>query len=326
MKSDKPEKSEKSEKSDKSKESDKSEKSDNPGKSDKPEKSEKSARAAKAWSEDPTPLLRAGAGFTLLGSDASATPGFDGSKSDGAASLIADAPEMGLLQEKFFANSLHGDERSILLVLQGMDSSGKGGIVRHVVGLVDPQGVQHASFKKPTPEELEHDFLWRIRKQLPTPGHIGVFDRSHYEDVLAGRVLELAAPEVIEERYRQINDFESELVAHGTTVIKVMLNISADEQKARLAERLERPDKYWKFSPDDIDSRLLWNPYQAAYQAVFEKTSTPTAPWHVVPANRKWYARLAVQRLLLDALRSLGQSWPSADFDIDEQKRRLTAT
>ncbi len=229
-------------------------------------------KASKNWIEDPAPLLRAGAGYRLRDSDANATPGFAGNKTDGESALAANATEVSSLQEKLFANSLRDDPRSILLVLQGMDSAGKGGIVKHVVGSVDPQGVMHASFKKPTPEELEHDFLWRIRKRLPTPGQIGVFDRSHYEDVLAGKVLNLATPDVIEERYRQINDFESELVAHGTTVVKVMLNISVDEQKGRLEERLDRPDKYWKFNPSDIDSRLLWNPYQDAYQAVFDMT------------------------------------------------------
>ncbi|MCU1476048.1 MAG: polyphosphate kinase 2 family protein [Subtercola sp.] len=283
-------------------------------------------KASKNWTEDPAPLLRVGAGYKLLGSDAGATPGFAGNKTDGESALAANGAEVSSLQEKLFANSLYDDSRSILLVLQGMDSAGKGGIVKHVVGSVDPQGVMHASFKKPTPEELEHDFLWRIRKRLPTPGQIGVFDRSHYEDVLAGKVLNLAPPEVIEERYRQINDFESEVVAHGTTVVKVMLNISADEQKARLAERLDRPDKYWKFNPSDIDSRVLWNQYQDAYQTVFDTTSTTTAPWYVVPANRKWYARLAVQRLLMDALRNLNQDWPPATFDVEEQRARLDLT
>ncbi|MEF2975618.1 PPK2 family polyphosphate kinase [Subtercola sp. YIM 133946] len=283
-------------------------------------------KAVKNWIEDPAPLLRAGAGYTLAGSDADATPGFAGTKTAGEAALAANATEVSLLQEKLFANSLFDDSRSILLVLQGMDSAGKGGIVKHVVGSVDPQGVTHASFKKPTPEELEHDFLWRIRKRLPVGGQIGVFDRSHYEDVLAGKVLNLATPDVIDERYRQINDFESELVAHGTTVLKVMLNISADEQKARLAERLDRPDKHWKFNPNDIDSRELWNQYQDAYQAVFDRTSTTTAPWYVVPANRKWYARLAVQRLLMDALRNLNQDWPAPAFGVEEQRARLALT
>ncbi|RFA16883.1 phosphate--nucleotide phosphotransferase [Subtercola boreus] len=287
------------------------------------------ALPATAWVADPTPLLGVGAGFRLSETDTRATPGYEGHKSDGQRDLATAAAEVDSLQEKLFANSLFegpDQHRSILLVLQGMDSSGKGGIVRHVVGSVDPGGVTHASFKKPTDEELSHDFLWRIRKHLPADGQIGVFDRSHYEDVLAGRVLNLASPEEIDGRYGVINDFERELTDHGTTVVKVFLNISPDEQKARLGARLERPDKHWKYNPNDIDSRLLWNQYQDAYQVVFDRTSTEAAPWHVVPADHKWYARLAVQRLVLDALQNLHQSWPAADYDIEAEKARLAAS
>nr|WP_253259221.1 PPK2 family polyphosphate kinase [Subtercola boreus] len=245
--------------------------------------------AGSGWSEDPAPLLRVGAGFRLSETDPDETPGFDGKKSDGERELAIAAGAVDTLQEKLFASSLFdrdGDQhRSLLLVLQGMDSSGKGGIVRHVVGSVDPQGVTHASFKRPTKLELSHDFLWRIRKRVPEPGKIGVFDRSHYEDVLAVKVLGLASLEEVDGRYGTINDFEHELVEQGTTVVKVFLNISPDEQKARLGARLERADKYWKYNPGDIDSRLLWNQYQDAYQTVFERTSTEAAPWFVVPAN-----------------------------------------
>ncbi|WP_369826464.1 PPK2 family polyphosphate kinase [Subtercola sp. Z020] len=282
-----------------------------------------------AWSGDPSGLLRVGAGFRLADADTGATHAYDGRKADGERDLATGAAEVDILQEKLFANSLFdGPEqhRSLLLVLQGMDSSGKGGIVRHVVGSVDPGGVTHASFKKPTEEELSHDFLWRIRKRLPAAGQIGVFDRSHYEDVLAGRVLNLASPEEIDARYSTINDFERELVDQGTTVIKVFLNISPDEQKARLGARLERPDKHWKYNPNDIDSRLLWNQYHDAYQLVFDRTSTEHAPWYVVPADHKWYARLAVQHLVLDALQNLHQGWPPADYDVEVEKARLAAS
>lgn len=204
-----------------------------------------------------------------------------------------------------------------------MDTAGKGGIVRHVVGAVDPQGVELAAFKKPTEEEIVHDFLWRIRPRVPGPGMIGVFDRSHYEDVLIGRVRELADETEIERRYTAINDFEAELVAAGVRIIKVMLHISPDEQKERLAERLDRPDKYWKYNPGDVDERLLWPDYMDAYQAVFDRTSTEAAPWFVVPANRKWYARLAVQRLLLDGLKDIDPRWPAAHFDVEVEKKRL---
>ncbi|CPV50041.1 polyphosphate kinase [Mycobacteroides abscessus] len=211
----------------------------------------------------------------------------------------------------------------MLLVLQGMDTSGKGGIVKHVVGQVDPQGIAHASFGVPTEDERKHHYLWRIRNALPSGGQLGVFDRSHYEDVLVVRVHNLVAPEVWGARYEEINAFEKELTEAGTTILKVVLVVSLDEQKRRLAERLDRPDKYWKFNPNDIDERAFWPAYQDAYQAVLEKTSTAYAPWYVIPCDRKWYSRLAVTALLDETLDGLNLSWPPADFDIEEQKRRL---
>lgn len=276
------------------------------------------------WTTDPAPLLRAGEGFRLGEVDPESTPGYDGDKKSGKKDLEALSAELNDLQERLFA--AHHDEDSgpaVLLVLQAMDTAGKGGIVRHVVGAVDPQGVELAAFKKPTEEELAHDFLWRIRPRVPGPGMIGVFDRSHYEDVLIGRVRELADETEIERRYTAINDFEAELIAAGVQIVKVMLHISPDEQKERLAERLERPDKYWKYNPGDVDERLLWPDYMDAYQAVFDRTSTEATPWFVVPANRKWYARLAVQRLLLDALVDIDPQWPAADFDVEVEKKRL---
>ncbi|GAA3940450.1 polyphosphate kinase 2 family protein [Microbacterium soli] len=277
-----------------------------------------------AWTTDPGETLRVGDGFRLSGVDPDATPGFDGGKKAGERLLAARREELGDLQERLFAGSRAGEaEGSVLLVLQAMDSAGKGGIVRHVVGGVDPQGVELASFGAPTTEELEHDFLWRVRKRLPRPGFIGVFDRSHYEDVLIGRVRELAPEDEIERRYGAINDFERGIAASGTRIVKVMLHISRDEQKQRLMERLDRPDKRWKYNPGDVDERRLWDQYMAAYQTVFDRTSVPDAPWHVVPADRKWYARLAVQELLIDALENLDPRWPAADFDVEEEKRRL---
>ncbi len=276
------------------------------------------------WTTDPAPLLRAGEGFRLGEVDPESTPGYDGDKKSGKKDLEALSAELNDLQERLFA--AHHDEDSgpaVLLVLQAMDTAGKGGIVRHVVGAVDPQGVELAAFKKPTEEELAHDFLWRIRPRVPGPGMIGVFDRSHYEDVLIGRVRELADETEIERRYTAINDFEAELIAAGVRIVKVMLHISPDEQKERLAERLERPDKYWKYNPGDVDERLLWPDYMDAYQVVFDRTSTEATPWFVVPANRKWYARLAVQRLLLDVLKDIDPRWPDADFDVEVEKKRL---
>ncbi|WP_411266140.1 PPK2 family polyphosphate kinase [Arthrobacter sp. NamB2] len=271
-------------------------------------------------------LLLAGPDFSLDAVDPRSTPGFDGGKKAGTAALAAGAKALSGLQEKLFAESRAGSEISVLLVLQGMDTSGKGGIVRHVVGLVDPQGVQHHAFKAPTDEERSHDFLWRIRRELPEPGMIGVFDRSHYEDVLIHRVRGLSAPEEIEQRYGAIRSFENEVVASGTRVLKVMLHISKDEQKARLAERLERPDKYWKYNPGDVDERGHWEQYQEAYQLAVERTSTPDNPWYVVPADRKWFARLAVQHLLTATLEDMQLSWPRATFDVELEKQRLSAS
>jgi PPK2 family polyphosphate:nucleotide phosphotransferase len=282
--------------------------------------------AKSVWSEDPGLLLKVGEGFSLADVDTSSTPGLTEGKQDGVLLLEQGRAELGELQERLWAESRFGGERRVLLVLQAMDTAGKGGIVKHVVSAVDPQGVNVYGFKKPTKEELAHDFLWRVRKQLPGAGLLGVFDRSHYEDVLIGRVRHLAEPAVIEERYDQINAFEREVVGGGTTIVKVMLHISADEQKSRLAARLDDPQKHWKFNPGDLDERALWPQYQDAYQVAFEKTSTADVPWFVVPADRKWYARLAVQHLLLDALRGLHLTWPAAEYDVEAEKARLTSS
>ncbi|MGV8913317.1 MAG: polyphosphate kinase 2 family protein [Rhodoglobus sp.] len=264
--------------------------------------------------------------FELASIDPSSTPGFDGDKKDAAKQLEHNADRLAELQERLFAESKFGGENRVLLVLQAMDTAGKGGILRHVIGGVDPQGVQIHAFKAPTDEEKSHDFLWRIRKELPTAGNIGVFDRSHYEDVLIHRVRGFSTPETVEERYGIIEEFEKELVAQGTTIIKVMLHISADEQKERLQERLDRPEKHWKYNPGDVDERLLWSEYQKAYEIAIQRTTTVTAPWYVVPANHKWYARLAVQQLLLQALETLDPQWPSADYDVETEKDRLAAS
>jgi PPK2 family polyphosphate:nucleotide phosphotransferase len=267
--------------------------------------------------------LRVGAGVRLADIDPRSTPGFAGSKEEGAAALSVGAVRLSDLQERLFAASKGGDTRSVLLVVQGMDTAGKGGIMRHVVGSVDPQGVHITSFKAPTEEERKHDFLWRIRNALPAAGMIGVFDRSHYEDVLIARVHEIVPADQIEQRYDQINAFEREVADAGTTMVKVMLHVSAAEQKERLAERLERPDKHWKYNPHDVDERLRWHDYQQAYEIALERCSTDAAPWFVVPADRKWYARWAVQQLLLDALSELDPQWPAADYDIEAEKVRL---
>ncbi len=263
--------------------------------------------------------------FDLSSVDPDSHPGVS-DKKHAQQELDDNRARLDTLQERLFAESKFGGTRSVLLVLQAMDTAGKGGIVRHVVGGIDPQGVHIHAFKAPTDEEKSHDFLWRVRKQLPSAGSIGVFDRSHYEDVLIHRVRGFSTPEVIEERYGLITEFEAEVVASGTTIIKVMLQISKDEQKARLQERLDRPDKHWKYNPGDVDERVHWEAYQEAYQIALTRTSTPEAPWYVVPANHKWYARWAVQGLLLDAMTALDPQYPAADYDVEAEKARLAAT
>lgn len=254
---------------------------------------------------------------------ADGTPGFTGDKAAGVAALQTLGADLDELQERLFAEGSKGSDRRVLLVLQGMDTSGKGGTLEHTVGLMDPQGVRITSFKAPTKEELSHDFLWRIERALPAPGYVGVFDRSHYEDVLIVRVRSLAPAEEVERRYGAINDFEERLVAEGTTLIKCMLHISADEQKERLLARLDDPTKHWKFNPGDLDERALWPAYQEAYEIALERTNTGHAPWHVIPADKKWYRNLAIGSLLHDALTGLDPQWPKADFDVAEQRLRL---
>ncbi len=281
----------------------------------------------RGWTEEASAVLRVGERFRLDDVDPESTPGYAGDKTRGEQDLASGLEMLGALQERLFAASRTGTAKdAVLLVLQAMDSAGKGGIVRHVVGGVDPQGIALTAFKAPTDQERAHDFLWRVERRMPEPGYIGVFDRSHYEDVLIGRVRSLADPAEIERRYGAINDFEARAIEAGTRIVKVMLHISPDEQKARLMERLDRPDKHWKYNPGDVDERMLWPAYMDAYQTVFERTSTEAAPWHVVPANRKWYARLAIQELLLEALESIDPQWPAADFDVAAEKQRLAAT
>jgi PPK2 family polyphosphate:nucleotide phosphotransferase len=275
------------------------------------------------WRHDPRKLLAFTAGDNVAGIDTSATPGFTGSKADAPALQAQRNERYAALQEMLYANGKEGDRRSLLLVLQGMDTAGKGGIVKHVVGAANPMGICYTGFGVPTEEERRHHYLWRVWRAVPPAGHIGVFDRSHYEDVLTVRVHNLVPPEVWAARYDEINAFESQLVDGGMTLVKVVLLISAEEQKRQLSERLERPDKRWKFDPKDVDERELWPQYMEAYQAVLDKTSTPHAPWYVVPCDKKWYSRLAVTELLIDALSSLDLSWPAVKFDVEAEMLRL---
>jgi PPK2 family polyphosphate:nucleotide phosphotransferase len=258
--------------------------------------------------------------------DPGATPGFDGSKQDGKEALPAMGEELADLQARLYAAGYTGDRRRILLVLQGMDTSGKGGVVKHCIGMFNPGAIELTSFKKPTLEELAHDFLWRVVKRIPEPGHLGIFDRSHYEDVLVARVHQLAPPEEIERRYRAINVFERRLADEGTTIVKCMLHISPEEQKERLLARLDDPRKRWKYKPEDVDERMKWPAYQAAYELALERCNTDTAPWYVVPSDRKWYRNWAVGALLLETLNGMDLSWPKIDYDVETERTRLAAT
>lgn len=246
--------------------------------------------------------------------------------------------ELRTLQEQLFAHAQisasaddsasggRGTNRAgaILLILQGMDTSGKGGMIRNALSVFDPQGLKPISFGAPNADELSHDFLWRIRKHTPQPGEIVVFDRSHYEDVLIQRVESMATPEEIERRYEAIVDFESELAAQGVSIIKVMLHISPDFQKKNLLRRLRRVDKRWKFDPSDIENRAKWDDYQRAYEIAIDRTDSDHAPWYIVPSDNKLYARTAVKFLLLRRLRAMGLNWPDPGYDVAAQQRRLS--
>jgi len=225
------------------------------------------------------------------------------------------------LQERMYAEH----KRSLLLVLQGMDTSGKDGTITHVIGGLNPQGVWITPFKAPTPEERRHSFLWRIRKRLPEQGQVGIFNRSHYEDVLIARVHDLAKPAVIERRYTLINRFERDLVRAGTTVVKVCLHISYLEQRRRLVDRLRDPDKNWKFNVNDVDERAYWDDYMSAYSLAITNCSPPVAPWYVIPANDKDYRNWAVTKILIETLEQMDPQYPHPKLDIPRLMKRLKA-
>jgi PPK2 family polyphosphate:nucleotide phosphotransferase len=227
-------------------------------------------------------------------------------------------------QEQLYASAKSGDSaKRILLVLQAMDCGGKDGTTRRVAGTMNPQGLRIVPFGKPTEEELSHDFLWRIRRALPEPGFVGVFNRSHYEDVLVVRVHGQVSEGTWLDRYKVINAFEKELTGGGLTIVKVMLHISFEEQRRRLEQRLADPTKYWKYNPADIEERELWPAYQKAYQDALTATSTAGAPWYVVPGDRKWYRDWAVAGILRETMADMGLGYPLADFDIEHEKARL---
>lgn len=237
---------------------------------------------------------------------------FDGDKDEGRERLLEMNKELEALQELLYAENKH----KLLVVLQAMDTGGKDGTIRRVFEGVNPLGVRVASFKVPTPEELEHDYLWRVHKQVPGKGEIMIFNRSHYEDVLVVRVHGLVPETAWKKRYAQINDFERMLAEEGTTILKFFLHISLDEQKQRLQARLDDPTKQWKFNVGDLKERDLWSQYTQAYEDVLNKTSTEWAPWYIVPANRKWYRDLVVSSIIIDALKGLDMKYPTPKDDL----------
>jgi PPK2 family polyphosphate:nucleotide phosphotransferase len=257
-------------------------------------------------------------GPILPGIDPRATPGVpDRKAAEGEMAELAD--RLDELQERLWVEG----SRSLLVVLQGMDTSGKGGTVRHVFSAMNPAGVEISSFKKPTEDELAHHFLWRIERKLPVPGEIVVFDRSHYEDVLVARVRSLVPEDVWRSRYREIVAFEERVAAAGTTIVKCMLHISYEEQRERLLARLDDPSKHWKFNEADLEERSRWAEYQAAYEEAIRECSTEQMPWYVIPADRKWYRNWAVSRLLVETLERIDPRLPQPDLDVDALKARL---
>jgi PPK2 family polyphosphate:nucleotide phosphotransferase len=258
--------------------------------------------------------------------DTRATPGApEGGKKAATESREATGSELADLQERLVAEAeVEDSRRRVLLVLQGMDTSGKDGAIKRGLGGMNPKWLDITGFGPPTEEELGHHFLWRIRRALPEPGHVGVFDRSHYEDVLAVRVHELVPESEWRPRYEEINAFERSLADDGCTLVKVFLHISRDYQLDRQLRRLDRSDKRWKFAESDIEDRERWRAFQAAYEEAIERTNTEAAPWYVVPADRKWYRMWAVSQLLLETLRELDPKFPERDdLDLPALRERL---
>ncbi len=258
--------------------------------------------------------------FRMADVDPDSTPGVKRSKRM-SRDVKKHRAKLFSLQDRLYAEH----KRSVLLVLQGMDTGGKDGTITHVIGGMNPQGVSITAFKQPTPEERRHGFLWRIRKRVPDQGQIGIFNRSHYEDVLIARVHALAKPPIIERRYGIINRFERELVRSGTKIVKVCLHISYDEQRRRLLERLRDPEKNWKFKETDIDERAFWDDYMSAYSIAITQCSTQWAPWYVIPANDKDYRNWAISRLLIEVMDEMNPQYPHPKLDIPRLVKRLQA-
>lgn len=219
--------------------------------------------------------------------------------------------ELQELQKRLYAQNKH----RILVVMQAMDTGGKDGCIKHVFSRIDPQGIHVRSFKKPSEEELSYDFLWRVHSKVPHRGQLVIFNRSHYEDIIAVRVKKIFPDEVWKRRQRHVVEFERMLAEEGTTIVKIFLHISKEEQKKRLEARLADPVKHWKINPDDLVDRARWDDFMEAYEDVMQKTSTEFAPWYVVPADRKWYRNLCVARIMLDTLKKLNMEYPAINWD-----------
>ncbi len=258
--------------------------------------------------------VKPGSAVDLSTYDTRDTSGFDGDKSAGKKELKKLTARLEELQELLYAEGKH----KLLIVLQAMDTGGKDGVIRHVFDGVNPQGVKVANFKVPTPEELSHDYLWRVHKHTPGRGEIVIFNRSHYEDVLVVRIHGLVPPDIWKRRYGHINAFERLLADEGTTILKFFLHISKDEQRERLESRRVEEHKQWKFNVGDLEERKLWGDYMAAYEAALSKTSTEHAPWYIVPADRKWYRNLVIGSTLVETLEGLNMRYPAAAENLDE--------
>ena len=263
-------------------------------------------------------LLAQGEKPKLSDWDPRATPGAD-DREDAEARLVPNLEKIDELQYALYAEG----QRSLLIVLQGMDTSGKDGVIRKVMTAFNATGTRVTSFKVPTAEEAAHDFLWRIHNAAPARGQVGIFNRSQYEDVLVVRVHELVPEKVWSRRYAEINDFEKHLHDHGTRILKFFLHLSRDEQKERLLARLDDPDKHWKFSEGDLAERTHWKDYQAAYTDVLAKCSTKIAPWYVVPADRKWYRDFAISEIVAEALTDMDPMPPKVRLDVKKLKAAL---
>jgi PPK2 family polyphosphate:nucleotide phosphotransferase len=257
--------------------------------------------------------LRPGKKVRLAHFDPDDTSVVAGGKRDGERESLRIYERLGKLQERLYAGHRH----KLLIVLQGMDTSGKDGVVRHVAGAFNPAGIRTRSFKKPTADELDHDYLWRAHAAVPAAGEIVVFNRSHYEDVLVVRVHDLVPKAVWRHRFRQINDFERMLTETGTLILKFFLHISEEEQRKRLEKRIQDPTRRWKFQHGDVEERKLWSEYETAYEDALTKTTTAWAPWHVVPANAKWYRNFLVGSVVADAMDELKMRYPEPDLSTE---------